>query len=222
MKLLFTFLSSFIFSISTSGQTDNDIFYNEITFFLTENGSPLTQAEFEEILKNNAAKYHRWDQMENDSIRIARLIPRKEEIKVSYPDFFEAIEGITNTSLPGNPVMVIFYDYLDDICSPASAFNQWGTLRIRREKRFSDNLKRRIEQDYPNVIAYHLFEPGIYIEPSQVLKQYFFIDKNQYFRQNLFRTQSTCGSIAIIKPGGKTVIYHGETSIPILAESLQD
>ena len=124
MKLLFTFLSSFIFSISTSGQTDNDIFYNEITFFLTENGSPLTQAEFEEILKNNASTYHRWDQMENDSIRIARLIPRKKEIKVSYPDFFEAIEGITNTSLPGNPVIVIFYDYLDDICSPASAFNQ--------------------------------------------------------------------------------------------------
>lgn len=222
MKLLFTLLSAFLFTISTSGQTVNDIFYNEITFFLNENGTSLTQGEFEEILKNNPATYNRWDQMENDSIRIARLIPRKEELTISYPEIYQVIEGITNTSIPGNPVIIIFYDYLDDICSPPSAFNQWGTLRIRKEKRFSDNLKRKIEKDYPNVIAYHFFEPGIYIEPSQLLKQYFYIDKNQYFRQNLFRTQSTCGSIAIIKPGGKTIIHHGETSISILTESLQN
>lgn len=222
MKVTLTLIFTLLFVLTTSGQTQRDIFLYEITYHLNEDGSALSPEEFQRILRENPEEYHRWDQIENDSIRISRLIPKKEEIQVSYPDLFQAVEKSTNSTLPGNPVIIIFYNYFNDFCSPASSFNEWGTLRIRGDKRFSDNVKRRIQQQYSNVIAYHFFEPGIDIEPSQVLKEHFFIDENQFLRKSLFKTQSSCGSIAIIKPGGKTIIHNGETSVSLLAASLND
>lgn len=222
MKItLFLFLA-FLFIQSVNGQTGRDIFLYETTFYFDESGSSLTEAEFQNILKENPEEYHMWDQVENDSIRVSRLIPKKERLKVSYPDVFQSIEKITGNAIAGNPLIIIFYNYANDFCSPASSFNNWDTLRIRREKRNSDNLKRRIQQQYPNVIAYHLFEPGITIEPSQLHKEYFFIDRDHHFRKILFKTQSSCGSIAVIKPGGETIIHNGETSVPVITASLAE
>lgn len=200
MRFLIYFIFFFIISASASGQTGQDIFYNEVTFFLNEKGENVSQADFEKILKENPSIYNRWDHIENDSIRIARLIPKKETFNVSYPDIYKALEEITQSSFPGNPLIIIHYNFVDDLCSSASGFNYWDTLRIRRNKRFSDNLTRRIENEYPNVIALHFFEPGITIEPSQILKQFFYIDQNRFFMRTLFKIPSSCGSVAIIKP----------------------
>lgn len=222
MKPIFSLILFFILSASAQGQTGKDIFLNEVTFFLNEKGQNLGRAEFQKILNENESTYHRWDQIENDSIRIARLIPKKETIIVSYPEIYKTLEAITKSIYPGNPIIIIHYNFVNDLCSPAAGYNYWDTLRIRRNKRFSDNLNRRIEQEYPNVIALHFFEPGIEIEPSQILKQFFYIDKSGFFRNTIFKTPSSCGSIAIIQPGGNVIIYNGVTSIPEIADSLKE
>ncbi len=222
MKFLITLFASFMIFASAKGQTGQDLFFNEVTIFLNENGENLSKEEFQKILKDNPSNYHRWEHIENDSIRIARLIPKKETLTVSYPTIYKAVEEITQTSLPGNPLIIIHYNFVNDLCSPASGYNNWDTLRIRRNKRFSDNLNRRIEKEYPNVIALHFFEPGIEIEPSQILKQYFHIDHTRFFRNTLFKIPSSCGSVAIIRPGGRAVIFNGETAIPELAGSLEN
>lgn len=222
MKLLFCLFFSFIISASAKGQTQQDIFFNEVTIFLNDKGENLSQAEFEKILKENPATYHRWDQVENDSIRIARLIPKMETFSVSYPEIYKNLENITQTTFPGNPLIIIHYNFVDDLCSPASGYNDWDTLRIRREKRFSDNLNRRLEKEFPNIVALHFYEPGIEIEPSQILKPYFYIDHTRYFRNTIFNIPSSCGSVAIIKPGGNAVIINGETSIPEIADALDN
>ena len=222
MKFRMLLILFLIFSVSAASQTGQGIFYNEVTFFLNENGENVSQAEFEILLKENATSYHRWDQVENDSIRIARLIPKKQTFNVSYPEIFKAVKEHTQLTFPGNPLIIIHYNYLDDLCSPATGFNYWDTLRIRRSKRFSDNLIRRLEQDFPNVIALHFFELGIEIEPSQILKQFFYIDKTGYFRNKIFKTPSSCGSIALIRPGGRTIIFNGETPVPEIADAMKD
>lgn len=220
MKLRISLIFFFIFSVSATSQTGQEFFYNEVTFFINENGESLTQAEFEKILNENTSSYHRWDQVENDSIRIARLIPKKQNLNVSYPEIFKAVNEHTQLNFPGNPLIIIHYNYFNDLCSPATGFNYWDTLRIRRNKRFSDNLIRRLEKDYPNVIALHFFESGISIEPSQILKQYFYIDKAGFFRNKIFKTPSSCGSVAIIRPGGRTIIVNGETPVPEIADAI--
>ncbi|CAN5132585.1 hypothetical protein BH23BAC2_BH23BAC2_25650 [soil metagenome] len=222
MKFLIPLITLLLLGTKVQGQTMRGVFYNEVTFFLKENGESLSRAEFEKILKENASTYHRWDQIENDSIRISRLIPKKETFNVSYPEIYKALEVITQSTFQGNPLIIIHYNFVGDFCSPASGFNNWDTLRIRRNKRFSDNLNRRLENEFPNVIALHFFEPGITIEPSQILKQFFYIDHSGFFRNTLFKIPSSCGSIAIIMPGGNTTIFNGETSIPVIAGSLQD
>jgi hypothetical protein len=222
MKLLSPLLVLFLISASSQSQTGQGLFLNEITFYLNENGENLSQAEFENILKENPSTYNRWDQIENDSIRIARLIPKKENFTVSYPKIYKELKEITQSTFPGNPLIIIHYNFVDDLCSPAAGYNYWDTLRIRRNKRFSDNLIRRLEKEYPNPIALHFFEPGIEMEPSQILKQYFYIDNSGFFRKNLFKIPSNCGSVAIIKPGGSVIIFNGETPIPEIADSLQN
>lgn len=222
MRFLIFLFTSFIVSASAKGQIQQDIFFNEITIFLNDKGENVSQAEFKKYLKENPATYHRWDQVENDSIRIARLIPKKETLNVSYPDIYKVLETITQTTFQGNPLIIIHYNFVDDLCSPASGYNNWNDLRIRREKRFADNLNRRLEKDFPNIIALHFFEPGIEFEPSQILKQYFYIDHNRFFRNTIFNIPSSCGSVAIIKPGGNAVIINGKTSIPDIADSLEE
>lgn len=222
MKAIILSIIFFGLTASVSGQIGKDIFFNEVTFFLNEKGENIGQTQFERLLKEEASTYHRWDQVENDSIHIARLIPRKQNLVVSYPEIYKALKEITKTTLQGNPLVIIHYNFYNDLCSPATGYNNWDTLRIRRNKRFSDNLIRRLETEYPNVIALHFFEPGIEIEPSQILKQYFYIDKTRYFRKNLFKSPSSCGSIAIIKPGGRTIIFNGETPVPEIADALTD
>lgn len=219
MRLLISFFAFFIISVSVTGQ---DIFYNETNLFLDEKGESITQTEFEKLLKENPSTYHRWDQIENDSIHIARLIPKKETFNVSYPKIYKALEDLTQSTFQGNPLIIIHYNFVGDLCSPASGFNNWDTLRIRRNKRYSDNLNRRIEKEFPNVIALHFFEPGITIEPSQILKQYFHIDNSLFFRNTIFKTPSSCGSVAIIRPGGSVVIFNGETPIPEIADLLKN
>src|SRR5690606_24717915 len=220
MKVIISLIFFFVLNASAMGQTGKDIFFNEVTFFLNEKGENIGQVEFEKILKENAFEYNRWDNVENDSIRIARLIPKKQTLNVSYPEIYKTLKEITNSTFPGNPIIIIHYNYLNDLCSPAAGYNYWDTLRIRRNKRFSDNLNRRIEQDYPNVIALHFFEPGIEIEPSQILKQFFYIDQTGFFKNTIFKIPSSCGSIAIIKPGGNVIVFNGETPIPEISDSL--
>src|SRR5690606_14135608 len=214
MKNFIFLVGLLIFTLSATGQTGQDIFFNEATFFLNEKGENISETDFRNILKERASEFNRWDQIENDSIHIARLIPKKEFINVSYPAIYKALQGITNSTFPGNPLIIIHYNFYNDLCSTATGFNNWNTLRIRKNKRFSDNLTRRLEKEYPNVIALHFFEPGIYIEPSQILKQYFYIDEDMFFRNTLFKTPSSCGSIALIRPGGRTIIINGETTVP--------
>lgn len=222
MKFLISLLAFLIISASATGQTGKDIFYNEVTFFLNEKGENISRAEFEIILKNNPSKFPRWDHIENDSIHVARIIPKEISINVSYPEIYKALEKITQTSFPGNPVIIIHYNFYNDLCSPASRFNKWDTLRIRRNKRFSDNLARRIENEFPNVVSLHFFELGIIIEPSQILKQFFYTDHSGFFRNTLFKIPSSCGSLAIIMPGGSVMIFNGETPIPEIADSFQE
>ncbi len=220
MRFSHSLLILILISASATAQTGQGIFLNEITFYLNEKGESLSQAEFEKLLKENPSAFNRWDQIENDSIRINRLIPKKETFNISYPEIYKELKEITQSTFPGNPLIVIHYNFVNDLCSPAAGYNYWDTLRIRRNKRFSDNLNRRLEKEYQNVIALHFFEPGIEIEPSQVLKQYFYIDHSGFFRKTLFKTPSACGSVAIIKPGGNVIIFNGETPIPEIADSL--
>lgn len=221
MRFLMFVIAFLIVTVSASGQTGRDIFYNEVNYFLDEKGDTLTQTEFEKLLKEANPSYHKWEKIEIDSTRISRLIPKKEAFNVSYPKIYNALEEITQSKFQGNPLIIIHYNFVDDLCSPASGYNYWDTLRVRRNQRFSDNLSRRIENEFPNVIALHFFEPGINIEPSQILKQYFYLDLSRFFRTTIFKNPSSCGSVAIIRPGGRTVVFNGETSIPVIAESLQ-
>src|SRR5690606_40011102 len=141
------------------------------------------------------SSHQRRNKQKNASILTAMIIPKKQNLNISYTKIFKSVNEHTQLNFPGNQLIIIHYNYFNDLCSPATGFNYWDTLRIRRNKRFSDNLNRRIEQEYPNVIALHFFEPGIEIEPSQILKQFFYIDNSSFFRNRIFKTPILCTSV---------------------------
>ncbi len=85
-------------------------------------------------------------------------------------------------------------------------------------------MKISIEKKYPNVIAFLLFENGISLLNFDNLpneKEFFYSDKEGFFKENLFKKSILCGSQCIIKPNGETVVRNGEYRIDNMAEHLK-
>ena len=57
---------------------------------------------------------------------------------------------------------------------------------------------------------------------SMMKDEYFYNDSNSFFRINLFKNPTLCGSYGLIKPNGQTIIRNGEYDIMSIYKHLKD
>lgn len=135
--------------------------------------------------------------------------PKYSTYKVDYKIIKAEIEKIINKTYSDSTIFLIRFNYLDDTCSDWNS-NEMNIEKINSRKNFDDSLKRKIERK-SNVIYLCLFENRIILKNRPKSKnEYFFSDKNNFFRNNLFLYQTVCGSFGLIKPNGETLIRNGE------------
>lgn len=135
--------------------------------------------------------------------------PRYSTYNVDYKIIKAEIEKITNKTYPDSTIFLINFNYLDDTCSDWFS-NKLSSEIIDDRKTFIEPLKKGIEYK-SNVIYLALFENGIVLKNKPESKsEYFFSDKNIFFKSNLFLNPTLCGSFGLIKPNGETLIRNGE------------
>lgn len=146
-----------------------------------------------------------------DSGRVHQFnAPRYSAYKVSYSDFRTKAEELTGKTFSDSTIFIIHYNYKDDACSDWFS-NKMSSGLVNKRKEYNDIQKSFIEKNYKNSVLLILFEEGIALsnKPNST-KEYFYSDKNNFFRKTIFKDPSVCGSHGIIKPGGFVLIHNGE------------
>jgi len=157
-----------------------------------------------------------------DSGRILTLAePLYSRYMVKYPEFSKKLEKITGKQFSPTTIFLIEYTYVDDFCG-ANSTNKWSKYVINTRKQFTNPKKKAIEKDNPEIVVLNFFETGIYLKNSpNSVREYYFQDLDNFLRSTIFLQPSLCGSFAIVKPNGETMVRNGESSSEYTAQHLQ-
>ena len=200
-RILFLFFV--LFSITSNAQ--------RIKYHLDIEGKEIKRKEFDKLWRNRDSAYSRWDYETKDSSRVARLIPQYQQGVVNRNTLKEYLEEVTNKKFAGSTTFFISYTYVNDLCSQYST-NNYTTKVIKQWKSFTDKSKAIVEKKYSNVVILDFFEQGIKLQNKPNDKnEYYYSDEENFLREIIFRNPAFCGSHALIKANGETVVYNGET-----------
>src|SRR5690606_5289039 len=187
---------------------------------LDENGNLVKHKDFQKRWRNKENNLFRWDYINERGKREAKLFsPLYTGYQVNYPFFVQQLEKLTNKNFPKNLTIILSYTYLNDLCSNESS-NNWNRQKILSWKEFTNQQKNIIEETQDRIFL-EFFEAGIALENAEnKLDEYFFIDKGNFLRNNLFQQPSLCGSYAIIKPDGEVLVRNGEYDLLYMVQHL--
>ncbi|ESU26215.1 hypothetical protein FLJC2902T_26950 [Flavobacterium limnosediminis JC2902] len=157
-----------------------------------------------------------------DSGRVYQFnAPRYSAYKINYADFRRKAEELSGKTFSDSTIFIITYSYKDDACSDWFS-NKMSRGLINRRKEHYDTQKRFIEKTYKNSVFLILFEEDIILSNNPKSKrEYFYTDKDNFFRKTIFTNPTLCGSHGIIKPDGVTLIHNGEYRADWMAKHLK-
>jgi len=196
--LLLAFMLSLNFSLSQKA------------IYIDEKGDTLTKKNFLNKWRNKELGLIRWDSVGSKNKRICTL--KKGLYQKAVIDFSilkQEIESITNLKIKDSSTILIHYVYKDDLCT-SNSDNKWTKREILERKLFLEPIKQNLNESSITFIC--LFEKGVLLKNKLDSEgEYFFTDQNNYFKSNIFLNRVLCGSYAVIKPNGQTIIRNGES-----------
>lgn len=147
--------------------------------------------------------------------------PKYSTYKIDYKIIKSEIEKITNRTYSDSTIFILNFNYLDDNCSTCFS-NTMNKEQIDFLKKYFNEHKTEIEKK-DNIKIFSLFENGITLKNDLKNKgEYFYNDSNSFFRINLFKNPTLCGSFGIIKPNGQTIIRNGEYDLMSIYKHLKN
>ena len=186
--------------------------------YLNEEGNEITRKTFRERLGNE--ELTEWHFKNKEGARAVQIVkPLYAPLIVNYPAFKRKLEAMTGKEFK-YPIFLIGYEYENDLCTGNPKI--WNKRTISERKDFTTSQKRKLEKKNPHLIVLYFFEEGIALSNSpNSEKEYFFKDKNNFLRETLFLNPSFCGSFALVKPNGQTLVRNGETSAAYIEQHLK-
>ncbi|TYB74627.1 MULTISPECIES: hypothetical protein [Bizionia] len=201
MKALFSILLLLFMLHSISAQEN---------IYIDENGQEIDNQDYQKRWRNKDLLLTTWSHIDTNGIKNYTL--KKDLYMTGNYDYNEItlqLEIIINREIPKNNIILIEYNYKDDLCTVPRWDNNWTEDNIKDRKKFTDPLRKSILKK--NISYITLYEEGMTLANKPNDKnEYFFIDAKKTFRNKLFIYPTNCGSYAIIKPNGETLIRNGE------------
>lgn len=199
-------------------------FHNSVAqgnIFTDENGSNISIEEYSEKLRNKDLSYSKWLYIDDNGDK-HHTLNQGLYLKgmFNYNEIKTQIEKLINRKTPDSNTILIEYRYTDDLCT-SRRDNKWTKDEILERKNFLNPLRKDIEKNKITFIV--LFENGMKLRNRPNKKdEYFYMDEDNFFRSKFFINPTWCGSYALIKPNGETLIRNGEYRADMMAEHLKD
>lgn len=126
-----------------------------------------------------------------------------------YDALVYQLQAIITREIPRSNIILLEYYFKDDLCRAPHLGNNWNRKDMAERKKFTNSMRKKMQRNNITYIA--LFEPGMTLENTENdPKAYYFMDSANFFRKHLFVSPTNCGSYALIKPNGETLIRNGE------------
>lgn len=188
--------------------------------YLDENGKEISYRDYLNFFKESHLTATTWDYKTPDSGRVSQIVkPKYSPYMVKYPLFKKRIEEITSRKFE-NKIFLISYKYTDDLCSREG--NELNKSAVENIKDNWSASKKYIEDKNENIVILIFFEQGYTIANSPYSqKEYLFQDRGNFLRESIFRTRAVCGSLALVKPNGETLVRNGESSVSFMEQLLK-
>lgn len=193
--------------------------FGQETIYFDENGNKVNETKFRKKWGDKELLLTRWDSIGIDNKHYATL--KKDlymVVNCDYQDIKQQIEKIIKRTIPPNEILLLRYNYIDDLCN-SNWDNIWTKSEIDKRNEFIKPIRNKLKKD--NVFYIVLFDKGFELHNNPNSKnESFFKDNKGYFRKLIFTTPTLCGSYAIIKPNGQTLIRNGEYRADWMAQHL--
>ncbi|WP_121667074.1 RNA polymerase II subunit A C-terminal domain phosphatase SSU72 [Mesonia aquimarina] len=177
--------------------------------YLNEYNEAIREDVFQHRWRDKENKLVRWDFYSTDTVRVCRLLKGLyQQKKLNYDYFKQHFEKITQKKYPKNTTFFISYTYYNDLCSKSST-NNYSARGAREMRNRNRRFKKKIEKQNPNIIVLMFYDKNITFEKRGKFPT-LYSDKANILRNLIFDKPTLCGSFAIIKPSGKTLIRNGE------------
>jgi hypothetical protein len=188
--------------------------------YLDETGEEISKAKYLEKWHNKDSLFSAWQYIGEDGKSYTTLEKNLYlKVVLDYNILKNNLEIIINRKVPDSSIILLEYRYKDDLCTSAWD-NNWTKSEIFQRKDFVSPYRNQLKKK--NIFYIVLFEEGIVLKNSPNRKsEYFYTDKNNYFRELLFTHPTLCGSFALIKPNGQILIRNGEYRADGMAEHLK-
>jgi hypothetical protein len=188
---------------------------------LDVDGNKLTKAEFREKWTNEDLQLYAWQYKGEDGNNYIEL--RKGLFEISIQDF-DSIRNLFKIEyglkIPRKNVILLEYRYVNDMCNSEFLDNILTVSEFTSQRAFINTARSDLK--YQGITYITLFEQGVILaNHSNKKTEYFFNDKGNYFRNILFTNPSLCGSYALIKPNGETLVRNGEYSAKHMTDYLK-
>lgn len=209
--LLITLFAFFVFQKSHSQKTT----------YLDVDGKKLSKGEFREKWTNEGLNLYAWQYKDENVNNYIELRKGLFETSIQNFDSIRSLfKTIYNVKIPKKHTILLEYRFIDDMCTKKSGNNKWTESELDYKVAFTNGTRSELKSERITYIT--LFENGIILENHTNKKgEYFFNDRSNYFRDILFKSPSLCGSYALIKPNGETLVRNGEYNAEFMAEHLE-
>lgn len=202
------FFFIFILSLFSACKTTKSYYYDV-------NGDEMTEEAFLE--KSRQKEYYLWVRMIEDSIREVHLKkPRFKILQIDHDIFLNQVENLTGKKFSNTLTFLILYKYRDDECINKNKVNK---IYLNNRRSYYKYFMEKKENE--NLILLVFYENGILVSNKNKKEKFFYKDKDNYFRQNIFKTPALCGSWAIVKPEGNILIQNGESSLSLALKLME-
>jgi len=184
-------------------------FSQEKRLYLNEYKEVIREDVFQMRWRDKENDLVRWDFYSKDTTLVCMLLKGEyQQKKLNYEYFKQHFEKITQKEYPKNTTFFISYNYYNDLCSvnTKNHYNSSETKEIRNRNR---RFKKKSERKHDNLIVLKFYDKSITFK-KQSDSPILFSDKGSILRNLIFTQPTLCGSFAIIKPSGKTLIRNGE------------
>lgn len=188
--------------------------------YLNEQGDTISKSQFKKRLRNKEDQATVWKSKKKNNLDVYTVSMNKYlKSRLNYTGILLHLERITGKRINPTQPICIEYTYKDDLCSSTST-NKWTRNKIITRKQFQNPIQRDLKSKKITLIC--LFEEGITLKNKPEKKgEYFYQDSKNFFKKLIFKKPTLCGSFALIKPNGETLIRNGEYRADYMAAHLK-
>ena len=213
MKILILLYALFI-GITTNAQ--------RVKYYLDTDGNQVEEKERNDIINKRKGIYSSWDYITKDSGRVSRLTNRYQTGILKREKIQNYLESLSQEKYTDSTIFFIAFNYTNDLCSTLP-YKRLSKGTILKRKSFISPKKRFIEKSYKNVVYLEFFESGFTLDNKPSSKnEYFHLDAGDILKKLIFIQPNNCGSKAIIKPNGQTLVHNGESDATVIVQLLED